>query len=382
MTETEQPKTREAASTFACPGCGGRAVFDPTSQNLKCPYCGTESPIEKIIEKPQEYDINDAPSDDQKDWGVSVRVIRCQGCGAETVLEKNATAELCAFCGSPHVLDDQSEAGIAPESVIPFQITQEQAVSSFRKWLKRRWFAPSRAKRMATLGKIAGVYLPHWTYDSETTSVYAGQAGHHYYVTVPVTVTRNGKQVTEMRQEQRTRWTPTSGIVHNDFDDVLVAGSRRLEENLLSRVRPYDLQKLCRFKAGFLSGFISEKPSVSLKEGWSTAQEEIDAAMRDLARDDILRHADEAQVSSIRSEHRNVRYKLTLLPMWLSSFTFKSKAFHVLINGQTGKAGGQAPVSPWRVLIAVLIGLSLIGILYLLFSQGDGRDAVRYISNY
>lgn len=382
MTETEQQKTREAASTFACPGCGGRAVFDPSSQNLKCPYCGTESPIEKIMEQPQEYDINDAPSDDQKDWGVSVRVIRCQGCGAETVLEKNATAELCAFCGSPHVLDDQSEAGIAPESVIPFQTTQPQAVASFRKWLKRRWFAPSRAKRMATLGKIAGVYLPHWTYDSETTSVYTGQAGHHYYVTVPVTVTRNGKQVTEMRQEQRTRWTPTSGIVQNDFDDVLVAGSRRLEENLLTRVRPYDLQKLCRFQAGFLSGFISEKPSVSLKEGWSAAQEEIDEAMRDLARDDILSRADEAQVSSIRSEHRNVRYKLTLLPMWLSSFTFKNKAFHVLINGQTGKAGGQAPVSPWRVLIAVLIGLGLIGVLYMLFAQGDGRDAVRYISNY
>ncbi len=378
----EEQKTREAASTFACPGCGGRAVFDPASQNLKCPYCGTESPIEKIIEQPQEYDINDAPSDDQKDWGVSVRVIRCQGCGAETVLEKNATAELCAFCGSPHVLDDQSEAGIAPESVIPFQTTQPQAVTSFRKWLSRRWFAPSKAKRMATLGKIAGVYLPHWTYDSETTSVYTGQAGHHYYVTVPVTVTRNGKQVTEMRQEQRTRWTPTSGIVQNDFDDVLVAGSRRLEENLLSRVRPYDLQKLCRYQAGFLSGFISEKPSVNLKEGWSAAQEEIDETMRDLARDDILRRADEAQVSSLRSEHRNVRYKLTLLPMWLSSFTFKDKAFHVLINGQTGKAGGQAPVSPWRVLIAVLIGLGLIGILYLLFAQGDGRDAVRYISNY
>ncbi len=378
----EEQKTREAASTFACPGCGGRAVFDPESQNLKCPYCGTESPIEKIIEQPQEYDINDAPSADQKDWGVLVRVIRCQGCGAETVLEKNATAELCAFCGSPHVLDDQKEAGIAPESVIPFQTTQAQAVSSFRKWLSRRWFAPSKAKRMATLGKIAGVYLPHWTYDSETTSVYTGQAGHHYYVTVPVTVTRNGKQVTEMRQEQRTRWTPTSGIVQNDFDDVLVAGSRRLEENLLSRVRPYDLQKLCRYQAGFLSGFISEKPSVNLKEGWSVAQEEIDETMRDLARDDILRRADEAQVSSLRSEHRNVRYKLTLLPMWLSSFTFKAKAFHVLINGQTGKAGGQAPVSPWRVLIAVLIGLGLIGILYLLFAQGDGRDAVRYISNY
>jgi len=379
---SEQQKARKAASTFACPGCGGRAVFDPESQNLKCSYCGNESPIEKIIEQPQEYDINEAPSDDQKDWGVSVRVIRCQGCGAETVLEENATAELCAFCGSPHVLDDQSEAGIAPESAIPFQTTQPQAVSSFRKWLKRRWFAPGKAKRMATLGKIAGVYLPHWTYDANTSSVYTGQAGHHYYVTVPVTVTRDGKQVTEMRQEQRTRWSPTSGIVNNDFDDVLVAGSRRLEEQLLSRVRPYDLQKLCRYQAGFLSGFISEKPSVSLKEGWGTAQEEIAAAMRDLARDDILSRADEAQVTSLRSEHRNVRYKLTLLPMWLSSFTYNGKAFHVLINGQTGKAGGQAPVSPWRVLIAVLISLALIGVLYLLFAQGDGQDAARYISNF
>lgn len=379
---SELQKTRESASTFACPGCGGRAVFDPESQNLKCPYCGNESPLEKIIEQPQEYSINDAPSDQQMDWGVSVRVIRCQGCGAETVLEQNATAELCAFCGSPHVLDDQSEAGIAPESVIPFQTTQQQAVSSFRKWLNRRWFAPSKAKRMATLGKISGVYMPHWTYDAETTSLYVGQEGHHYYVTVPVTVTRDGKQVTEMHEEQRTRWSPTSGMVHNTFDDVLVAGSRRLEEHLLTRVRPFDLQKLCRYQAGFLSGFLSEKPSVSLKEGWETAKSEINDTMQELARQDILRHADEAQVTGLRSEHHNVRYKLTLLPMWLSSFTYNSKIFHVLINGQTGKAGGQSPVSPWRVLIAVIIGLALLGLLYLLFANGQGSDTTYYTPNF
>ena len=379
MTNIE--KKSEAASTFSCPGCGGRALFDPESQNLKCPYCSSETSIQKIMEQPQEYDIDDAPTTHQKDWGVNVRVIRCQGCGAETVLETQTTADLCAFCGSPHVLDDQSEAGIAPESLIPFQITKDQAVSSFRKWLKKRWFAPSKAKKMATLGKIAGVYLPHWTYDANTTSVYYGQEGHHYYVTVPVTVTKDGKQVTEMRQERRTRWSNTSGIVSNDFDDVLVAGSQRLEENLLSRVRPYDLQKLCRYQAGFISGFISEKPSISLKDGWTVARQEIDRVMEDLARDDILRHADEARVSSLRSEHKNVRYKLTLLPMWLSSFTFKEKAYHVLINGQTGKAGGQAPVSPLRVLIAVLIGLGLIGILYLLFASGEG-DIVNYISYY
>lgn len=377
----DEKKVQEAASTFTCPSCGGRAVFDPESQNLKCPYCGTESKLNKIIEKPVEYDIKQAPSPSQKDWGVTVRVIRCQGCGAETVLDVNTTSELCAFCGSPHVLEDQSEAGIAPESMVPFQVSQKQAVSSFQKWLKKRWFAPSKVKRMASLGKITGVYMPHWTYDADTTSVYTGQAGHHYYVTVPVTVVRDGKHVTEMRQEQRTRWTPTSGIIHHNFDDVLVAGSRRLEDHLLQRVRPYDLKKLCRYQAGFLSGFISEKPSVNLQDGWQAAQEDIDSQMRSLAHSDILSRADEAQVTDIRSEHKDVRYKLTLLPMWLSSFSFQNKSYHVLINGQTGKAGGQAPISFWRVLAAVLIGLALVGGLYILFAQG-GRDVVSYIPSF
>lgn len=61
-----------------------------------------------------------APTAAQQDWGEKKRVVRCQGCGAETVLGAEETATLCPFCGSPHVLEDQAAAGIAPESVLPF----------------------------------------------------------------------------------------------------------------------------------------------------------------------------------------------------------------------------------------------------------------------
>ena len=37
-----------------------------------------------------------------------------------------------------------------------------------------------------------------------------------------------------------------------------------------------------------------------------------------------------------------------------------------MVNGQTGKVGGKAPVSALRVLIAIAIGLLVIGLLYLL----------------
>lgn len=117
----------------------------------------------------------------------------------------------------------------------------------------------------------------------------------NYYVQVPVTVERDGKRETEMREEQRTRWEPVSGVVQHDFDDVVVPGSERLPENLLERVQPYDLSKLCRYQAAFLSGFISEKPAVDVHKGWEGAKKRIDSQMEELAMEDILADADEAR---------------------------------------------------------------------------------------
>ncbi len=371
---------RRSAQTFSCPGCGGRPVWDPATRQMKCPFCGTASAIELDQTPPTEYPIEQANDASAQDWGEVKRVVRCEGCGAQTILGKDETATLCPFCGSPHVLDDQSAAGIAPESVLPFAVPKEKAVSGFRAWLKGKPFAPGKAKKLAALGEISGVYLPHWTYDSDTVSQYTGLEGHWYYVTRTRTVTRDGKQVQEQYQERQTRWEPTSGTVSRRFDDVVVAGSERLPENLLQRVQPYNMNELCRYQAGFLSGFTAEKAAVDVHTGWDRAQKRIEGVMHDMAMRDILSHADEAQVKSIVSRHSKVRYKLTLLPMWLSSFQWKDKTYHVLVNGQSGKCGGEAPVSPWRVLALVLFILAVLGVGYYFFMMnGDGGAVIENV---
>ena len=372
---------RRAALTFSCPGCGGRPVWDPASRQMKCPFCGTSSAIEMDQTPPVEYPIEQAGDASAQDWGEAKRVVRCEGCGAQTILGKEETATLCPFCGSPHVLEDQSAAGIAPESVLPFAVPKEKAVSGFRAWLKGKPFAPGKAKKMAALGEIAGVYLPHWTYDSDTVSDYTGQAGHWYYVTKTRTVMRDGKQVQEQYEERHTRWEPTAGTVSRKFDGVVVAGSERLPEGLLQRVQPYNMNELCRYQPGFLSGFTAEKAAVDVHKGWDRARNRIEATMKELAVRDILTHADEAQVTSISSKHRKVKYKLTLLPMWLSSFTWKEKTYHVLVNGQSGKCGGEAPVSPWRVAALVLAILAVLGVAYYFFMiSGDGGEMLDGLS--
>lgn len=363
--------TEKKATTFSCPSCGGRPVWDPASMGLLCPFCGTKSEVDLSPVQPAEYSINDAPTPAQKDWGAEKRSVRCQACGAETVLDQHDTANLCPFCGSPHVLEDQSEAGIAPESVLPFRVTKDAAAASFGKWLKGKLFAPSAAKKAAKLEHVSGVYLPHWTYDDDASAHYSGEEGHYYYVTVPVVVERNGKRVTEMRRERRTRWSPTFGYVEHYFDDVIIPASKRLPSNLLERVQPYQLERLCDYKAEFLSGFVAEKPAVDVHEGWDDAQQRIESELRSMAHRDILRHADEARVHVLSPKHSHIRYKLTLLPMYLSSFTYKKKLFHVLVNGQTGRCGGQAPVSPWRVMIAVLLVLAFIAGIYFWVEGGS-----------
>ncbi len=44
-----------------------------------------------------------------------------------------------------------------------------------------------------------------------------------------------------------------------------------------------------------------------------------------------------------------------------------------MVNGQTGKVSGKAPVSPLRVAIAVFIGIVVVGLIVtaLLYSEGE-----------
>jgi hypothetical protein len=62
--------------------------------------------------------------------------------------------------------------------------------------------------------------------------------------------------------------------------------------------------------------------------------------------------------------HRNLRifptfsgrtFKHVLVPIWLLTYTYGAKAFQVIVNGYTGRIAGRYPISPWKVLIAMLV---------------------------
>ena len=366
-------------TAFSCPSCGGRMVFSPADQQLKCPYCGTLKPFQVSRETPNEFDIRYAPPTQDTAWGDRTRVLRCGKCGVELVTTGETELTECPFCGSAEIAESDSGNGIAPENMIPFQVPQKQAEEICRKWVRMKIFACRPFRKMALSGKLTGLYLPHWTYIDDASSRYTGKAGRYYEADIPYTVTdSDGKERRETRKERLTRWEAASGTLEEHFDDVLIPASDRLPEQLINDALPYRMSRMTRYMPECIAGYACEKPVLDVQEGWKQAQGMVDRRMAVLAERELLARADEAKVQQLETTHYNVRYKLVLLPVYLAACQYRGRPRRILINGESGRLSGRAPLSPLKVGIAVLLVLALILGLGWLFMARGGSDYMLY----
>ncbi|MBN2879610.1 MAG: hypothetical protein JXN65_08260 [Clostridia bacterium] len=353
---------------FPCPSCGGNMHFDPESGMLKCEYCDNTSDFEKLNDEIKEYDFRKV--DEQEvpvgEWAGDSINIKCESCGAQTVITDDTISRECAFCGSSHIVKLEEMKGISPESVIPFSITKKQATESLSKWLGKRMMAPRKLKKESRKDKFKGMYIPYWTYDSDTVYTYTAQAGDYYYVTETVRGA-DGKMSTQ--QVRKIRWRMVSGASAKYFDDIQVYATNKVEKGLLKRTEPYGLGKLHPFQAQFLSGFNAERYSIDVKEGWKEAEQYILSVLRDDVRQAV--HADEIRNIVLNVNHKAIKYKHILVPLWIAGYTYAGKKYQVMVNGENGKIAGRAPVSAWKVLMLILGIAAFIALLYWLFTSGS-----------
>lgn len=353
----------EKTEVNQCSSCGGNTVYDPVSKGLKCPFCGTEVEIQATRENTTEHDYLEALDLADHSWSNEKRVFKCDNCGAETLLDNDKVADFCTFCGSSHIAVTNHDAGIKPALVLPFQISKDEAVEKFKKWISKRYFAPSKLKKDYELKKISGAYIPYWTFDSHTKSAYTVRIGTYYYVTETRTVHRDGKMEQVTEQVRKISWRTEYGTYTNFFDDVLVKASRNVASGLIDKVEPFQLSGLLDYKTEYLSGFLAERYSIPLKEGWFSARSIIDQRIvNGILRQEI---GDEVQIVQVDTSYDDITFKHILLPLWISSFTFNNTVYRFLVNGQTGKVSGKAPISVWKVMITVIITALLVGTVYL-----------------
>jgi LSD1 subclass zinc finger protein len=350
--------------TFPCAGCGARLTFAPGTRELKCEYCGTANAIAEDDGRVEELDFNTYLKALEGNLEtVEEEQVKCEKCGAEQTLHANLFASRCTFCGTGIVSKSYANRRIKPKSIVPFQVDRRRAQDSFRAWVRKLWLAPSDLKRYAQSDTgLVGIYLPFWTYDCRTSSDYRGERGDDYYTTETYT-TRNssGETVTQTRQVRHTRWTSVSGHVEHFHDDVLVMASTSLPAHIVDSTERWNLKALVPYKPEFVSGFQAEAYRIGLQEGFPVAKATIDIQIRRLVERDI--GGDHQRVHGVSTRYSDIKFKHVLLPVWVSAYRYRDKAYRFVINGQTGEVSGESPKSWWKIaflVLAILVGLFVL----------------------
>lgn len=371
---TKNPADAPVAKTesrFPCSYCGGHLAYEIGTDDLRCTYCGRHHEIDIPDVEIEEIALPKGLErlEETRKLGKTEALLKCPNCAAQFDLEDGVHSGDCPFCGTSVVTSTGDVHEFSPQALLPFAITNEDAFKSYTKWINSRWFAPSKLKNHARESKsLKGVYIPYWTYDSDTVTSYAGQRGDVYYVRRMVTVMENGRPVRRSRMVPKVRWTAVQGRTDRHFDDLLVGATRTLPRKITDWLEPWDLESLVPYTEEYLSGFQSEVYQVALDEGFTHAQR----VMQQVIRRDVNQAigGDQQRISRLHTNHSETTFKHLLLPLWTAAFTFKGKTYRFVVNGRNGKTRGERPYSVIKIAIAGVAAAAVAGTMIVTFSSG------------
>ena len=361
QTSTPDPPVATALSEYHCPSCGAEAHWNPAKQALLCPYCGTTAPATlqagptgtSIVEHDLARALRAIP-DTARGWNAPKTSVRCQSCQAISVFDADQAGRRCDFCGSSALVSYEAiKEAFRPESLLPLKVSEPRARDLIRAWYGRQWLAPNRFGRHALTDTLRGVYLPYWTFDATAHARWTAQSGTYYYE-------RQGN-----RRVRHVKWTPASGALVHAFDDQLVCASKGAHAALLHRVEPFPTTALVPYDPRYLAGWTVERYQIDLLAAAQRSRDLMDAQLQTLCGREVP--GDTYQHLRVEATYAQQTFKHVLAPVWLSTYTYGTKTYQVLVNGSTGSLAGSRPWS--AVKIALLVLLALI-ILYAVSSSG------------
>lgn len=311
---------------YKCPNCGDDMAFDSDSGRLTCHSCGRQDRIEEFSE---DFITTTFSDEDAHEY-------HCDNCGAILITEAETAATTCSFCGAGVVLGDRLSGALAPAKVIPFTINKEQAMAAFRRWCKNGRLTPKGFMTADRVKGITGMYIPFWLYDLNTKAKVSADC-------------------TRVRQYTSGNYIYTETKhydVYRDIDlnyvKVPVDASKKMNDELMDKLEPYDYSHLKDFKTPYLAGFIAEKYNYNDEELLPRVKAKIQKFI-------------DSYISSTISGYTTVRYRsrqidtkktsshYVLLPVWMVYYDY-GKAVHTFaMNGQTGKVVGKPPISYGKV---------------------------------
>ena len=344
-----------------CPCCGGTLQFDNKSQEVVCPYCDSHFSTEDL----NKYN-EDLQSDKQEDtsWDESqvqaytekemagMKIYSCDSCGGEIIVDETTSSAICPYCGNNLMVSKELAGDLKPNVVIPFKNDKETVQTNLKKFFKKKPLLPGSFSKENVIEEIKPLYVPFWLFDAdvdgkvrfkgETTRRWS-DANYDYKETKYYSIIRGGQIA---------------------FDHVPVDGSKKMEDQLMESIEPYNFDEAEEFNAAYLAGIAADRYDVSKDETFNRATVRFRDGTVQAFRGDISGYENvTVQESTLQFSNTNACY--ALYPVWILNTKWKDKSFRFAINGQTGKTAGNLPISVgksfmfWAIFFVLFTGIGV-----------------------
>jgi Zn finger protein HypA/HybF involved in hydrogenase expression len=323
--EVEQAAGHLETQVFTCPQCGGSLGYEPGSSSLLCGQCGFQKPVESALSQPPEKILALGFTKSQgQSWSDTHQVLRCQQCGAQTIFPAAQVSVICPYCdNAAFVAVSENKHLEIPQAMIPMLVEPEIARQKVKDWLGHSLLAPAGLAK-TSIQKMTPLYIPLWLFNS------ALQFKDPY-----------GESLLNKRD-----------FIYNDWP---VPGISYLPVEVIQALQPFYWEKLAAFSPEYLARF----PATFYEVPVDTASQIAYRGMREDARSKLPLSITDPGAFYGQS------YKLVLFPVWISTFKYGGKLFHVIVNGQTGKVTGSRPVDWGKVGMATAAAALLVALLVL-----------------
>ena len=346
---------------YKCPSCTAPLRFDEKTGKLVCDFCGSIYTVEEAetlnaekeaaAAKAEKPDIPEASQTEDP----NLHAYLCPSCGAELICEITTAATSCPYCGNVNIVPGQLSGELKPDFVIPFQVERKAVVEALHKhYGKHNFYLPKLFRTENHIQKVQGVYVPFWLYDARL-------SGEGRYEGMDSVTRREGDY-----EVTRTRHYDVERAGTADFVKVPVDASKKMPDNYMDSLEPYDYDKLAPFSTAYLPGFLADRYDESAEDCAPRMQTRCENALSSKLRSDV-NHTTVTQKSfQGHIERKEAHY--ALLPVWMLTTKWRNKNYLFAMNGQTGKMVGELPTDP----ILFCRNVALLTLLLTLFFRFSG----------
>ncbi len=366
---------------YQCPACGAPLHFSPEKQMLACDSCDSTFPKDLFKkdepEEEKEMTKEEADAADQAveshekiDWRTesvasnkpameNQTAIVCTSCGAEVISDGTTAATECVYCGNPVVLTENVTGVATPDFVIPFKIDKNQAKEKLLDFYKGKKLLPDAFRDANRIEKIAGVYVPFWLFSCK------GSGDIRFRATKTKSWSDSNYNYT------KTSYYAVERAGEIGFDKIPVDASKKMDDNYMDGIEPYNYDELAEFKSMYMAGYLADKYDVSVDESTARVNTRVVNSVEDNFKKTVTGYSSVTKTSSQIDMHgEDINY--ALFPVWMLNTKYNGEMYQFAINGQTGLVSGKLPIDKNKVtkyflktmaMVAVPIGL-IAGIFF------------------